>query len=83
MAIPLAEQILGVVKEGLSLWKVFISTRQEAYNRQQDKKQVAAIESAEKYILTNESIIARIDQKEFKKELGTLAHFKARFFKYN
>ena len=45
-----ANQILGVVKEGLELWKTFISTRQEAYNRKQDKKKEKAIQAGEEAV---------------------------------
>ena len=44
---PLAERILKVFEEGLSLWKIFLSTRQEAYNRKMDKRQERAIHYAE------------------------------------
>lgn len=47
MAATLANQILGVLKEGLSAWKKYISTRQEAYERHMDKKQEKAIQTAE------------------------------------
>ncbi len=47
MAVKLAEVIAGAVKEGLSLWKTFIATRQTAYNRKQDKRQEKAISIAE------------------------------------
>ena len=47
MPTSLATTIAAAVKEGLSLWKVFIATRQEAYNRKKDKKQEKAIEIAE------------------------------------
>ena len=47
MAIPLAESIVSAVKEGLSAWKTFIATRQEAYDRKQDKRQERAINIAE------------------------------------
>jgi hypothetical protein len=47
MAVPLAESIVSAVREGLSAWKTFIATRQEAYNRKQDKRQERAINIAE------------------------------------
>lgn len=86
MAVPLAEQILAVVKEGLGLWKTFIATRQEAYNRKQDKKQVAAIESAEKFIFNADALTAKLSddlKKEYKKELANMVHFRKRFFHYH
>ena len=39
--------IAGAIKEGLSLWKSFIDTRQDSYNRKQDKRQERAIQIAE------------------------------------
>ncbi len=42
-----AKVIAGAVKEGLALWKTFLATRQEAYNRRKDKKQEKAIQYAE------------------------------------
>jgi len=91
MPIPIAEQILGVVKEGLGLWKTFISTRQEAFNRQQDKKQAAAIEAAEKFIFEVDKVLVRVEdeypdivkEKEVKAGLKLMAHFRKRFFHYN
>lgn len=41
---------LALLKEGLELWKTFIATRQEAYNRKQDKKQERAIQAGEEAI---------------------------------
>ena len=38
---------LALLKEGLELWKTFIATRQEAYNRKQDKKQERAIDEGQ------------------------------------
>ena len=39
---PLGEQIAGAIKEGLSAWKTFIATREEAYKRKRDKEQEPA-----------------------------------------
>ncbi len=39
--------IAGAVKEGLSLWKTFIATRQQAYERKMDKRQEKALNIAE------------------------------------
>jgi hypothetical protein len=83
MAVPLAERILKVVDEGLGLWKTFIATRQEAYNRQQDKKQVRAIEAAEKGFFAMDDIIAKIDPKEFKKEIAAVKRYRKHFFHYH
>jgi len=89
MSVPLAEQILGVVKEGLALWKTFISTRQEAYNRQQDKKQIKAIEAAEKGFFVMDGIVNKIenlnmqDGPAFKSDLKSLARYRKHFFHYH
>lgn len=89
MAIPLAEQIIALCKEGLSAYKTFLATRQEAYNRQQDKKQIAAIESAEKLIFEVDEVVLRLKirgldkEKEFKGLLGQIVHFRKRFFHYH
>ena len=84
MPVPLADGILAVVKEGLSLWKVFISTRQEAYYRQQDKKQIKAIECAEKYIFLVDYLISRIavkypsakEDKDLQADLKDIARYR-------
>lgn len=86
-----ADKVLDLAKEGLSLWKTFIATRQEAYNRKRDKNQVNAIESSEKLIFEVDNLIDIIrmkypeDMKEqpIKGALGQIAHFRKRFFKYN
>jgi hypothetical protein len=90
MAVPLAESILKVAQEGLNLWKTFIATRQEAYSRKQDKKQVVAIEAGEKLIFEVDQLIERVKMNEemskdktIKGILNQVAHFRARFFKYN
>lgn len=72
MTIP--EQILKLAQEGLELWKVFISTRQEAYERKMDKRQVMAIEWAERAFRR----IGELDLKD--KELKKCED---KFFKYN
>lgn len=43
-----AQAIVAAVKEALDLWKTFIATRQQAYERRMDKRQEAAIRYAEK-----------------------------------
>jgi len=91
MPIPIADGILAVLKEGLALWKVFIATRQEAYNRQQDKNQIKAIEAAEKYIFRVDDLISRIavshpsakEDKDLQRGLKDIARYRKRFFKYH
>ncbi len=46
----LANRILAVFESGLKAWDKYISTRQEAYERKQDKKQEKAINYAEEYM---------------------------------
>jgi hypothetical protein len=91
MPAPIAEQILSVLKEGLGLWKTFIATRQEAYNRQQDKKQVAAIEMAEKHIFNADELVAKLKikypdimkDKMFSKPIDKMAYYRRKFFKFH
>ena len=86
MAVPLAESILNLCKEGLGAYKTYLATRQEAYNRKKDKEQERAIESAERYIHTNDIILhGMMDDNEikFKDQLKVLKRHKNRFFKYN
>jgi len=67
--------IASAVKEGLELWKTYIATRQEAYERKMDKKQRKAIEYAERFIL---HYYGNEENKD--KELDKL---QKKFFKYN
>jgi hypothetical protein len=86
MGVPLAESILKLCKEGLSAYKTYLATRQEAYNRQKDKEQERAIESAERYIHTNDIILAGMtdeNEMKFKNQLKVLKRHRTRFFKYN
>lgn len=41
------DRILATLEKGLEAWRVFISTRQEAYDRKKDKQQEKAIQVAE------------------------------------
>ena len=86
----LVASVIAIVKEGLSLWMVFITTRKFAYNRQLYKRQVKAIESAEKYIFQVDSLIAYLNldpsAKEDKKvgsALKDIARYRKRFFHYH
>lgn len=91
MPVPYAERVMKLLEEGMSLWKTFIATRQEAYNRKQDKKQVKAIEFSEKYIFANDKLIESLKNlspkamqgKTIKKRLKTVAYYRTKFFKYN
>jgi len=79
----LANQIVGLVKEGLGAYKTYLATRQEAYNRKQDKKQIRAIQAGEQYILTNEKLKLAKDPKEIRKLQKYLSAWKIKFFKAN
>jgi len=86
MGVPLADSILKVLNAGLEAYKTHLSTRQEAYNRKADKKQVMAIEKAEKLIFEVDELVNRLKQEHpdaYKTELGQIAHFRAKFFKYH
>ena len=66
--------IANAIKEALELWKTFIATRQQAYERNMDKRMRTAID-------TGEQIIERIRVLEIKdKELDKLILV---FFRYN
>ena len=71
----LVEVIAQTVKEGLSVWKEYLSGRQEAYERNMDKKKVKAIDIAEEYI--------RIVSKTQLGENKDLRKLEEKFFKYN
>lgn len=82
MSMPLADKVMGLLTEGLGAWKTFVATRQEAYNRKQDKKKVMAIEAAEKYILVNTKSGEFNDITDDRKK-KLLGHYSKRFFHYN
>lgn len=67
--------IAKAVQEGLSLWKTFIATRQQAYERKMDKRKIRAVEYGERFILCYYS---DEDAKEKK-----LDRYRRLFFKYN
>ena len=46
----LPQEIVGAVKQGLSLWEKYIDTRQSSYNRSMDKRKRKAIEYGEQFI---------------------------------
>lgn len=66
--------IASAVKEGLELWKTFIATRQQAYERGQDKKMKKAIEYGERVCLRVNEI--GVDDKRLSRLINI-------FFKYN
>lgn len=85
----LGEQIAAAVKEGLSAWKVFIATRQEAYNRQQDKRKAKAIECGEQAFFEMDKIIVNLRHKGlevddlFKEHIKKVTYWRRKFFKLN
>ena len=66
--------IAAAIQEALAAWKTFIATREAAYNRKKDKKQVKAIDAAEQLALKIKSL--DLNNKEVDKLI-------IRFFKYN
>jgi len=89
MAVPLAESILKVFEKGLDAYKTHLATRQEAYNRKQDKKQVKAIEAGEKGFFAADRLVTSLKLKGwdtnvlFKDDIKDLKKHRARFFKNN
>ena len=77
-ASAIIKAVSGTLKEALSLWKVFINTREAAYRRAMDKKKAKAIDAAEKFILTYKD--STIDDE---KKLKLLNKYMDEFFKYN
>lgn len=73
---PLVKEIVGAVKQGLSLWEKYIDTRQSAYNRKMDKRKRKAIDYAEQFILAYYE--DEVDNKE-----KYLRRKRDLFFKYN
>ena len=66
--------VTNFLEKAMSAWEVFISTRQEAYNRAQDKRKNRAINCAEDIIFRIRSL--QIEDKELDKLIRI-------FFKYN
>lgn len=71
----MSNQILAVLKEGLSAWKVYISSRQEAYERKMDRNQKRTIAQAAVFFRRLYEIGYKIEDKE-------LLKCKERFYKY-
>jgi len=72
------QDAMGVLKEGLSLWKKYIETRQEAYERKMDKERRKCIEYAEQFIRTYYD--KEVEEKDKQKYLRKRRDL---FFKYN
>jgi len=88
----MTDKILAIVKEGLSAWKTFIATRQEAYNRKRDKNQEKAIQIAETTFTELFDFIQWVDDnttipgdkmKEFKKIKTRFTRLRTKFNKYD
>lgn len=86
------ETIAGAVQEGLSLWKTFIATRQEAYNRKMDKRKEKAISYAEAYMEVASELFIYIHEelgvpedkiKDFSKIKTKMYRIKGQFNKYD
>ena len=69
-----ANAIASAIKEGLSLWKTYLSTRQEAYERKMDKRKAKAIEYGERIVLRVQEL--KIEDRQVE---GLIK----KFFKYN
>ena len=68
------ESIAKAIEEGLSLWKTFIATRQQAYDRSMDKKMRRAINAGERIALRVKEL--GISDKQILEDVDE-------FFKYN
>jgi len=79
----LADQIVGLFKEGFGAYKTYLATRQAAYERKKDKDQIRAINAGEQYIFTNEKLRAAKDPKQIRKLQKYLSSWKVKFFKYH
>lgn len=87
-----AQAIVAAVKEALDLWKTFIATRQQAYERKMDKRQEAAIRYAEKafdkmsvlfqFLYENVEIPEKKEY-EFKRLKHLIYKYKDKFNKYD
>lgn len=75
--------IAQTIKAGFDLWKTFIATRQEAYNRKMDIRMRKAIDAAEKYILADNQYEGASTDKEKSTLRKVKASWRERFFKYN
>ena len=75
--------IAQTITAGFNLWKTFIATRQEAYNRQMDKRKREAINTAEKYIHQDDKLEHTTDEKLIKAIKKKKTKWRQRFFKFN
>ena len=92
MANKLAVEILLLFREALRAWKSFIDTRQDAYNRKQDKRKNRAINYAEQtyekvgilfeFIYENVEI-PKDKQAEYDRLKELIYKLKAKFNKYD
>lgn len=86
------QTIAVAVKEGLELWRTFIATRQQAYERKMDKRQEAAIRIAEEsfekvhvlFDFINDNIsIQKEKQAEFDRLKTLIYRLEKKFNKYD
>ena len=80
------------VKEGLELWKTYIATRQQAYERKMDKRQEKAIQYAEQSFesmnemfnfISAKVTFSKEDQKEYDRIKTEIYKLKGKFNKYD
>jgi len=67
-----------LVKSLSDTYRKWLDTRNAAYERKRDKRQVKAIEYGEKFILTSED-----DSLSTEEKISRLKRYKNKFFKYN
>ncbi len=75
--------IVKAIEAGFNLWKTYISTRQESYNRQMDKRKRLAIDYAENFIRLFKDYKHTTDNKEKDKINDKMAYFEKKFFRLN
>ena len=71
------------IKAGFDLWKTFIATRQEAYNRKADKKKNTAIDAGERFMLADDKLAYLTNEKDIKAIKKLKVHWRKVFIKNN
>lgn len=86
----IAQAIIEAINKGLEAWKVYVSTRQEAYERKMDKKKQKAIDIAEIafermedlfYFIRDKNLLQ--DDKEYLKKKEEILKYKDKFNRYD
>ncbi len=75
--------IAKAIQSGLDLWKTFIATRQEAYNRKMDQRLRQAVDCGEKGFLLFKDYKAAKDEKDKNRINSKIAYWERKFFKLN